>query len=233
MGTPIREILEEHAGGMRDGVRFAACCPAAPRPTSSWTITSTCRWTSSRVAEGRQPSRHRHDDRARRSDLPGGHGAEPRSTSSRRNRAAGARRAGAGLHWVAEFCEAMEEGAGQPGDLERLSSAHAAARARTHILRAGARRGRAAAERAEILPRRFRAAHPRTPLSVALTWRRSTSIDRPHRRARRREPAARLPLARTSTCPTSAGTRRWDRSAPAGNAPSSSSRTRTTRTASL
>ena len=35
-----------------------------------------------------------------------------------------------------------------------------------------------------------------------------------------------LPLARASTCRTSAGIRRWDRSAPAGSAPSSSSGTR-------
>ncbi len=32
MGTPIREILEEHAGGMREGVRFRGCCLEAHRP---------------------------------------------------------------------------------------------------------------------------------------------------------------------------------------------------------
>ena len=32
MGTPLREIIEEHAGGMRDGLQLCApCCPAAPR----------------------------------------------------------------------------------------------------------------------------------------------------------------------------------------------------------
>ena len=53
------------------------CCPAAPRPISSPESTSTCRWISTSVREGRQPPRHRHDDRPRRQDLPGRHGAQP------------------------------------------------------------------------------------------------------------------------------------------------------------
>ena len=32
MGTTIRELLEEHAGGMRDGLSFVGCFQAALRP---------------------------------------------------------------------------------------------------------------------------------------------------------------------------------------------------------
>ena len=52
MGTTVREILEEHAGGMRDGVNCAGCCPAELLPISS----SMQTWTAhgfQRLAEGR------------------------------------------------------------------------------------------------------------------------------------------------------------------------------------
>ena len=48
MGTTIREILEEHAGGMRDGFAFAACFPAAPPRIFSSNSTWTSPWTSPR-----------------------------------------------------------------------------------------------------------------------------------------------------------------------------------------
>ena len=47
MGTPMREILEEHAGGMRDGLQLSrTCCPAAPPPIFWWRSILTCPWIS-------------------------------------------------------------------------------------------------------------------------------------------------------------------------------------------
>ena len=36
LGTTMREIIEEHAGGMKDGYRSVAFCPAALPPISCW-----------------------------------------------------------------------------------------------------------------------------------------------------------------------------------------------------
>ena len=80
-----------------------------------------------------------------------------------------------GLGWVERILRAMEEGRGQPGDLEKLAFQTQVLGAWSHLLRACAGRRRAAAERVEILPRRFRAAHQRKALSVEMTWRPSTS----------------------------------------------------------
>jgi NADH-quinone oxidoreductase subunit F len=46
IGTTAREILEQHAGGMQDGLALKAGCPAAPRPTSCCPSTSILRWIS-------------------------------------------------------------------------------------------------------------------------------------------------------------------------------------------
>ena len=71
-----------------------------------------------------------------------------------------------GLHWVdADSAGDRGRATGKPGDLERLQLHTQLLGARPHLLRARARRGRAAAERAEVFPRRFRAAHPRAALS--------------------------------------------------------------------
>ena len=61
MGTPMREVIEEHAGGMRDGFELRAVLPgrrldavrAGRRP-------STSPWTSTTMKAGRQPPGHRH-----------------------------------------------------------------------------------------------------------------------------------------------------------------------------
>ena len=63
MGTTIREMLEEHAGGMRDGVNFVGCFPAALPPTFFGTA-SRRRHGLYGSAEGGQPHGHRHHDRA-------------------------------------------------------------------------------------------------------------------------------------------------------------------------
>ena len=232
---PIREILEEHAGGMRDGVRFRGVLPGGAS-TDFLDRRAPRRADGLRLgAEGRQPPGHRHHDRPRRQDLPGRHGAGTWSNSSRRSRAAGARRAGAALAWAEQMLRAMEEGDGQPDDLERLAFQTQLLGARPHLLRARARRGRAAAERAEILPRRFRAAHPRKALSVEnrdMATRCATIDDQAVRHAERDSRTCCTPACRSaSTCPISAGIRRWARWAPAASARSSSSGTRRTRTA--
>ena len=46
MGTTIREILEEHAGGMREGFNFVDCCPAVRPRIFSPNSTSTSPWIS-------------------------------------------------------------------------------------------------------------------------------------------------------------------------------------------
>ncbi len=45
-GTTAREILEDYAGGMRDGLKFKARNRAEQGPTSSPKRTSICRWNS-------------------------------------------------------------------------------------------------------------------------------------------------------------------------------------------
>ena len=65
MGTTIREILEEHAGGMRDGVSVSRL--AARRGFDGFSranehLDVAMDFDSS--AEGGQPHGHRHHDRA-------------------------------------------------------------------------------------------------------------------------------------------------------------------------
>ena len=76
-----------------------------------------------------------------------------------------------GLGWVERILKAMEEGHGQPGDLETAGVSDEVSGPWPHFLRPCAWRRRAAAERVEIFPRRFRAAHQREALSLEMTWR--------------------------------------------------------------
>ena len=46
MGVTIRELLEEHAGGMRDGVRFRGLLPGGASTDFLWNSTWTLPWTS-------------------------------------------------------------------------------------------------------------------------------------------------------------------------------------------
>ena len=48
MGTTVREILEEHAGGMRDGVKFRGLLPGGASRLSSSKSTWTRPWISPR-----------------------------------------------------------------------------------------------------------------------------------------------------------------------------------------
>ena len=79
MGTTLREILEEHAGGMRDGVRFRGVLPGGA--STDFLVEEASRRSDGfhGSAKGGQPPGNRHHDRARRPDLPGRHGFESRA----------------------------------------------------------------------------------------------------------------------------------------------------------
>ena len=231
MGTTVREILEEHAGGMRDGLHAsAACCRAAPPPTSSPTEHLDVPMDFDSRAEGRQPAGHRHDDRPRRPDLPGGHGAQPGALlrpgilrlvhALPRGAALGRRRCS----------RRSKTGEGEPSDLDMLRAARAGCSAPGHTFCALAP---GAVEPLQSALKYFRDDFERHITREALPVE-ITHGDDLHRRQAvrgrgRAEPARRPACRWASTCPTSAGTRRWARWAPAGSARSSSSRTRTTR----
>ena len=65
MGTTIREILEEHAGGMRDGYQFRGSAARRRLHRLSHRGASRCSHGFRFDAESRQPHGHRHDDRPR------------------------------------------------------------------------------------------------------------------------------------------------------------------------
>ena len=133
-----------------------------------------------------------------------------------------------GLPWVERILKAMEEGHGQPGDLDKLAFQTQVLGARPHLLRAGAGRRRAAAERAEVFPRRFRAAHhARSAVRGDRHGDRSTSTIEPYEMNPKQNLLHACLSLGIRTCPISAGIPRWARWAPAASAPSSSSRTRT------
>ena len=231
MGTPLREILEEHAGGMQDGVTVSRR-PAGRRlnrlPRRA--ITSTCAMdyasvqkAGSRLGTGTIIVL---DDQ----DLPGRHGAEPR----RLLRAGIVRLVHAvpgGLHWVADVLTGLEEGRASRRS-RSAGGARAAARARPHYCALAP----GAAEPLQSALKYFRDDFERHIREHRCPWRLTDGDDLHRERAVRRdptrEPAARVPLARPQPALFLLASRRWDRSARAGNAPSSSSGTRTTRTAS-
>ena len=76
MGTTVREILEEHAGGMREGFRFRGVIPGGASTNFLVEEHLDVPMDFEERAESRQSSGHRHDDRARRPNLPGGDGRE-------------------------------------------------------------------------------------------------------------------------------------------------------------
>ena len=168
MGVTIREILEEHAGGMRDGVRVSRAAPRRGFHGFSRGTAPGRRHGLHRSAEGGQPHGYRHHDRARRPDLSGRHGLEPGTLF----------RAGI-LRLVHAVLERPGMGGAHPeGDGRRarptrrpgqVGVSNTVLGARPHFLRTGARRRRTAAERIEIFPRRFRAAHQRETLPVEMT----------------------------------------------------------------
>ena len=105
MGTTIREIIEDKAGGMATATAARASCPAAA-PRISWSrSTSTCPWTTSH-RQGRQPHGHRHHDPAWTTRSARWRFDQPAATSSPRSPADSAPPAGTG-------CPGWSPGAGR------------------------------------------------------------------------------------------------------------------------
>ena len=214
MGTTAardpRGARRRHAGRPRS---CAACCPAAPRPTSCCRSTSTCRWTStpsprrgSRLGTGTMIVL---DDQT----CPVRHGAQPGAVL-RPESCGWCTPCREGLPWVGEAAARRSRtGEGQPGDLEMLERTDRAARARatpSARWRPGAMEPLQSA--LKLLPRRLRARHHGA--STRCPWRNDADgdasiIDNKPLRGRRRARTSCRPACRwASTCPTSAGTRR-------------------------
>lgn len=119
MGTPMREILEEHAGGMRDGLKFRGVMPGGA--STDFLVEEhldvkmdfeSLQKAGSRLGTGTIIVL---DDRT----CPVGivHNLEKFFAQESCGWCTPCRE---GLPWVASILKAMEEGQGQPGDLELL-----------------------------------------------------------------------------------------------------------------
>lgn len=123
MGTPLREILEEHAGGMQDGVRCRGVLPGGA--STDFLVDdhldvpmdyASVQKAGSRLGTGTIIVL---DDRT----CPVGMLRNLEEFFAQES-CGWCTPCWAGLHWVADVLQEMEEGTGQPGDLDRLS-AHA------------------------------------------------------------------------------------------------------------
>ena len=167
MGTPIREILEEHAGGMRDGYRFRGLLPGGA--STDFMIADhldvamdfdSMQAAGSRLGTGTMIVL---DDKT----CPGRHAAQ----SGTFLRAGIVRLVHALLVWaVVGRTDTARPGRGQgeASDLERLAISCAPAGPGAHVLRTGAGRRGTVAKRAQVFPRRFRPAHPREALPLEI-----------------------------------------------------------------
>jgi NADH-quinone oxidoreductase subunit F len=129
LGTPIREILEEHAGGMQDGVRFRGLLPGGA--STDFLVGDhldvpmdfeSVQKAGSRLGTGTMIVL---DDRT----CPVGlvRNLEEFFAQESCGRCTPC---WAGLHWIADLLRGLEEGTGQPGDLDRLAE-------HTHLLGPG------------------------------------------------------------------------------------------------
>ena len=120
MGTTVREILEEHAGGMRDGFAFAGCCPAAPPPifSSDEQLDVPMDFTDVQKAGSRMGTGTMIvlDDQT----CPVGMVWNLEHFFARES-CGWCTPCWSGLPWVERILEAMEKGEGEPGDLEKLA----------------------------------------------------------------------------------------------------------------
>jgi NADH-quinone oxidoreductase subunit F len=123
MGTPLREILEDHAGGMQDGVRFRGVLPGGA--STEFLVDdhldvpmdyASVQKAGSRLGTGTIIVL---DDRT----CPVGMVRNLEEFFAQES-CGWCTPCWAGLHWVADVLRDLEEGAGQSGDLDRLS-AHA------------------------------------------------------------------------------------------------------------
>ena len=170
MGTTIREILEEYAGGMRDGFKLRGLIPGGAstdflieRHLDVQMDFDCVQKAGSRLGTGTMIVL---DDKT----CPVGMVCEPGSTSSPRNPAAGARPAGGAALGRARCCRPSKTARGSRATWRCWSCIPSCWAPGQHVLRPGAGRHGAAAERAEILPGRFRAAHSREALPVEITY---------------------------------------------------------------
>ncbi len=122
MGTPMREIIEEHAGGMRDGFKLRAVIPGGAstlvRPGEGRRRAAGLRPTCRRWAAGwARPRWSSSTTRPARSAC-----CATWRCSSPASPAAGARPAGAACPGSSRLLDDIEEGRGRQGDLEMLES---------------------------------------------------------------------------------------------------------------
>jgi NADH-quinone oxidoreductase subunit F len=119
MGTPIREILEEHAGGMRDGVKFRAVMPGGA--STDFLLEDhldvpmdfdSVQKVGSRLGTGNMIVL---DDQT----CPVGM-VHNLTTFFARESCGWCTPCREGLPWTAQILQDIDEGRGQPGDLERL-----------------------------------------------------------------------------------------------------------------
>ena len=152
MGTTIREILEEHAGGMRDGVRFRGLLPggASTDFLVEQHLDVAMDFTEVQKAGSRMGTGTMIvlDDQT----CPVGMVWNLEHFFAQES-CGWCTPCWSGLGWVERILRAMEEGHGQPGDLDKLGVPNPVLGARAHLLRACAGRRRTAAERIEIFPR--------------------------------------------------------------------------------
>ena len=106
------------------------------------------------VAQSGQPHGDRHHDRSGRSDLSGRDAPESDHFFAQES-CGWCTPCWSGLAWADHILNAMEEGRGESGDLEKLAVSDQVSGTGPHVLRARAGRRGALAERAEILSRRF------------------------------------------------------------------------------
>ena len=179
MGTPLREILEEHAGGMQDGVRFRGVLPGGA--STDFLVDDhldvpmdyeSVQKAGSRLGTGTMIVL---DDRT----CPVGMVRNLEQFFAQES-CGWCTPCWAGLRWAERILGPWRTGRDSRATWSACSFRRELL-ARAYLLRPRARRRRAAAERAEVLPRRFRAAHPREALPVEMTWRRSSSSNRTRR----------------------------------------------------
>ncbi|MEO8522823.1 MAG: NADH-quinone oxidoreductase subunit NuoF [Acidobacteriota bacterium] len=129
LGTPMRALLDEHAGGMQDGVRFRGVLPGGA--STDFLIEdhldvpmdyASVQKAGSRLGTGTMIVL---DDRT----CPVGMVRNLEEFFAQES-CGWCTPCWAGLHWVADLLRGLEEGRGEPADLDRLS-------AHTHLLGPG------------------------------------------------------------------------------------------------
>ena len=168
IGTTIREIIDEHAGGMRDGYTLRGLLPGGASTDFLVEEHSRPRHGLRYDPGRRQPHGHGHDDPHGRLHLPGGH--VPQSRALLRpgvlrflHTLPGGATLGRG---AAHRHRGGSRQARRPGTARPQRHVHR--RRKQHVLPARAGCHRAAGQRVEVLPRGLRGTHPDRSLSVSV-----------------------------------------------------------------